>query len=82
MAKAPKKKVGGSRNDARQNGKAAKQNPGSKVTGSKSVPMSPIDLVLMGKGLYQKVENRAHDEKLKAKSSANKKKPRRIRDED
>lgn len=76
MAKQQKAKTGQTRNDSRKNGKSAKQNPGRKVTGSKGGGMPDSFLVLLGKGPYQKVANRAHAEKLKAKSSARKKKDR------
>ena len=73
VGKQAKKKVGGGgRNDSRPNGKAEKQHAGSR--GSKGGKMDPGMLVLMGKGIYQQVANRADREKLKAKAASNKKK--------
>lgn len=67
MSKHQKPKTAGNRNDSRPNGKASKQHPGRTNTGSKHTQMSEIDLVIMGKGLYQRVSNRAYTEKLKSR---------------
>ena len=66
MGKQASKKVQkGLRNDERSNGKAAKQAPGKTNHREK---LSQIDLVLMGKGVYRQVANRANADKLRAKS--------------
>ena len=66
MGKQASKKVQkGLRNDERSNGKAAKQGPGKTNHREK---LSQIDLVLMGKGVYRQVANRANADKLRAKS--------------
>ena len=66
MGKQASKKVQkGLRNDGRSNGKAAKQDPGKTNHREK---LSQIDLVLMGKGVYRQVANRANADKLRAKS--------------
>lgn len=51
MAKRPSKKVGGARNDARKNGKAAKKTPGTRPSFE---PVSELQKVLNGGGLYAK----------------------------
>lgn len=66
MGKQASKKVQkGLRNDGRSNGKAAKQSPGKTNHREK---LSQMDLVLMGKGVYRQVANRANADKLRAKS--------------
>ena len=66
MGKQASKKVQkGLRNDGRSNGKASKQSPGKPNHREK---LSQIDLVLMGKGVYRQVANRANADKLRAKS--------------
>lgn len=62
---AKKKATAGGRNDGRPSGKAEKQHAGSR--GSKGGKLDPGVLVLMGKGIYQQVANRADSDKLKAK---------------
>ena len=44
----------GERNSDRKNGKAVKQNPGRKVTGSKHTRLSEVDKILIGGGLLSK----------------------------
>lgn len=61
---AKKKATNGQRNDNRSNGKAAKQSPGKS---NHREPISPMNLILMGKGVYQQVSNRAAAEKLRSK---------------
>lgn len=52
MSKTQKPKSNkGTRNDNRKNGKADKKNPGRK---SKRSPLSELDKVLLGKGIYPK----------------------------
>lgn len=50
MGKAKSGAKAQSRNDGRANGKAAKQNPGSKVKGSKKAHLDAGTLLLLGKG--------------------------------
>ena len=71
MASNQKPKTGKTRNDARNNGKAVKKNPG-KVggVGSSRTRMDPLTLILLGKGAYQKTANRAHRDALADKSRA------------
>ena len=67
MGKQASKKVQkGLRNDGRSNGKASKQAPDKTNHREK---LSQMDLVLMGKGVYRQVANRANADKLRAKSS-------------
>lgn len=55
MSKTQKAKSNkGDRNDGRKNGKAAKQNPGRKATGSRHNPISEVDKILIGGGLLSK----------------------------
>ena len=65
MGKQQKPKTGKSRNDDRKNGKAVKQTPG-KIggVGSRRTPLTEVQKVLIGKGLYQKW-NRVIDGKTK-----------------
>lgn len=66
MGKQASKKVQkGLRNDERSNGKAAKQATGKANHREK---LSQMDLVLMGKGVYRQVVNRANADKLRVKS--------------
>lgn len=51
MAKG-KSSAGGSRNDSRPNGKAAKKNPGAR--GVTSTKLTELEKILMGKGLAVK----------------------------
>lgn len=78
MAKAKSQKSG-ARNDSRPNGKAAKQNPGRRNTGSKSGRLDVATQVYLGKGIYQKWENFDAEGQ---KSQGKKKKVERDTDED
>lgn len=61
MAKQAKPKAGASRNDSRSNGKAGKQNPGRRHTGSKSGRLDEGTKILLGKGLYIRYERMNND---------------------
>lgn len=74
VAKQQKAKSGQIRNDARANGKANKTKPGQRRTRALEKP-SPVELVLMGKGLYTSWAKKAATDKPRGV-------PRRVKDSD
>ena len=72
MSKIQKPGSAGSRNDVRSNGKASKKSPGRK---SRLEKLDMSTLIMLNKGVYQQVSNRANAEKLRAKSADRKSSP-------
>lgn len=68
------KKVKGVRNDARKNGKANKTKPGQRRTRAQA-GLSPVELVLLGKGLYTSWAKKAAQDKPRGV-------PKRLKDSD